>query len=226
MEIKWKVVGVFGGIGFIISLLVGAISGVGFGTVILRGIVSGAIFGGIGFGLTILIKNYLPGLASEDGETETDDELETENGGIDIVIEEELPSPSMDTGDMTPEEAGDEEESAESAFVEEVEERSEGDLEAADEAEEVEELEEADSEEEPELVTLGEGSDVDSLPDIGEFSGSFATGGDYENDEDNADEQASAVEYTGGGNSPIEVLGQEESPANVAKAVQTMLKRE
>ena len=90
MDINWKVLAIFGGFGFILSLLVGAISGVGFGTVLVRGILSGVLFAGVGFGLSILIKKFLPGLVSETEEAEE----EEESGGVDIVIEEEAPQAS------------------------------------------------------------------------------------------------------------------------------------
>ena len=253
MEIHWKTVAIFGGIGFFLSLLVGAVSGVSFGTVLLRGVVSAAVFGGIGLGLHLLIKKYLPGLVEG---TEGEDEAfaDEPGSGVDIVIEEEAPRNLQETSgsiDYTAEEDIDESMEG-SSFVEEVEEASSEDLASAadaggdesgkgdqdeaaggtaaaaaaaleageeDEAEEAEEVEEL-----QEAGTAGTEGDIDSLPDIGDFSGSFSTGGDDSEEGENSAFQSS--DFSGGGNAPVEILGQEESPETVAKAVQTMLKKE
>ncbi len=242
MEIHWKTVAVFGGIGFFLSLLVGAVSGVSFGTVLLRGVISAAVFGGIGLGLNVLIGKFLPGLVGDEAGEEQAEEDET--GGVDIVIEEEVPRTVSEAAALSADDDSDESLEEGSSFVEEVEEASSDETgpsaelskagngvsaengdesDEADEMEEVEELEEAD-EDGAGVQAAGVDGEVDSLPDIGDFSGSFSTGGDYDG-EDGGDTLQS-VEYSSGGNAPVEILGQEESPENVAKAVQTMLKRE
>jgi len=220
VNINWKIIAIFGGIGFFISLLTGAISGVGFGTILLRGIISGIIFGGIGFGLTFIIKKFLPEMDAEEKS-----ELEEDVPTVDIVIEEENP-PSIGEEFKAPEEdeAGiglDSDISGSQSFVEEVEETSGEDLEAA-ELEEAEEVEEAD--ESAELVEIDESEGVDALPDIGEFSGTFSTGPDFSDDSGN--EGTEDVQIYSDDNSSIELLGKDEDPAAVAKAVQTMLKRD
>jgi hypothetical protein len=242
VEIHWKTVAVFGGIGFFLSLLVGAVSGASFGTVLLRGVISAAVFGGIGLGLNVLIGKFLPGLVGDEAGGEQAEEDET--GGVDIVIEEEVPRTVSEAAALSTDDDSDESFEEGSSFVEEVEEASSDETgspaelakagngvsaengdesDEADEMEEVEELEEADEDGAGVRAAEVDG-EVDSLPDIGDFSGSFSTGGDYDG-EDGGDTLQS-VEYSSGGNAPVEILGQEESPENVAKAVQTMLKRE
>lgn len=223
MEINWKVIAIFGGIGFFLSFLVGIISGVRFGTILLRGLAIGVVFGGIGFGLTFVIKKYLPGLLSDEA-AETEEEIP----GVDIVIEEELPRQQVEDANVESADESEESEDAESTFVEEVEESSTESTEFAEtetvETENTERKQEsAKAEEVEELPTMEEDENIDALPDIGEFSGSFSTGGEYEEGEE---EGGDTGQFSGSSSAPVEILGQEEDPAVVAKAVQTMLKKE
>jgi hypothetical protein len=240
VEIHWKTVAVFGGIGFFLSLLVGAVSGVSFGTVLLRGVISAALFGGIGLGLNVLIGKFLPGLTGD--ETGGEQAEEDETGGVDIVIEEEVPRTVAEAAALSADDDSDESIEEGASFVEEVEEVSSDEISSsaavlrngngeeaeetdeADEPEEVEELEEVDENGAGTAAAEVDG-EVDSLPDIGDFSGSFSTGGEYDG-EDGGGNTLQSMDYSSGGNAPIEILGQEESPENVVKAVQTMLKRE
>jgi hypothetical protein len=221
LDINWKVLAIFGGFGFIISLLVGAISGVGFGTLLFRGILSGVLFAGVGFGLSILIKKFLPGLVSETEEAEE----EEESGGVDIVIEEEAPQASSVAAaeaaggeelfsDTPTQESGPAEEEEESEnFIEEVEEIS-GD------SSEQEEVAEGSSEPE-DLIEVDADTSVDTLPDIGDFSDSF-TNEIAEEGSEGGESQMQSVD-----SSPtIDLNGREEDPRTVAKAVQSMLKKE
>jgi len=213
LEINWKLIGIFGGIGFFFSFIAGAIGGVKFGTILLRGIVSGALFGVLGFGLTFVIKKFLPGLESEEGASEQE-----EQQGVDIVIEEEAPAAGSESLPEIINEGGEIPEGED--FVEEVEETS------GENMKPVEEVESLSGEEEPEeLVEIddAENGGVDSLPDISEFSGSFSSGSDEGMDDSDGPHD---LQSSSGGESTIDVLGSEESPANIAKAVQTMLKRD
>lgn len=222
MDINWKVLAIFGGFGFIISLLVGAISGVGFGTLLFRGILSGVLFAGVGFGLSILIKKFLPGLVSETEEGETEEE---ESGGVDIVIEEEAPQVSsaaaveaaggeelVSNAPTQDSETAEEEEGSEN-FIEEVEEIS-GDSSEQEEAAE-------ESSEPEDLIEVDDDTSVDTLPDIGDFSDSF-TNEIAEEGSEGGESQMHSVD-----SSPtIDLNGREEDPRTVAKAVQSMLKKE
>ena len=210
MKINWKIIGIFAGIGFFISFLSGIIGGVKFGTIFLRGIIGAVIFGGIGFGLVFIVKKFLPGLSSDEPE-----DSEDEQPGIDIVIEEENPLEAPGLGlEVETAEALEGE-----SFVEEVEETSGEELRPMEAAADFNSAEES-----AELLDVDDAEDVDALPDISEFSGAFSTG--TELDDSGEGGSSEDAQMSSGGESTIDVLGSEESPADIAKAVQTMLKRD
>ncbi len=204
MEINWKVLAIFGGFGFFLSLLVGAVSGVGFGTILLRGLISGVLFAGVGFGLSLLIKKYLPGLLSDAAETESGKE---ESAGVDIVIEEEA-------GDSVREDMSSAADARDTGFAEEEEEETENFI------EEVEEIS-SESSEPDDLIEVDDETSVDALPDIGEFTDSFAT----DVSEEDSEEQESRMQSIDS-SATIDLNGREEDPRMVAKAVQSMMKKE
>ncbi len=215
MQTNWKVIAVFGGIGFVISLLAGVIGGVAFGTILWRGILGAAGFGALGFGISYLIDKYLPELTGAEGEPELGSE------GVDIVIEDEEMPPRTAREDFG---EGEEESEEGAGFVEEVEETV-GEDESTGEPSE-DDFSEESSEESPEFIPTDITSDIDTLPDIGELAGSFE-GGEGSDIQDYDD--GSTGESAGGRSgrsSTVDLLGEEKDPREIAKAVQTILKKE
>ncbi len=222
MQINWKFLAVFGGAGFFLSFLVGLISRAGFGRILFRGLISGALFAGVGFGILFLIKKYLPGLASESEAEEPGSE------GIDIVIEDEEPtaplraagrqrrasSPAEDSDIVRGDDQDDEEPS--NAFVEEVEERS-GETLQEDEEEEI-----SISEPEEDLIDVADNVNIDSLPDITDFSGSFSR--DTEEEEESEEGNDSELSSLGAARKNRSETDQD--PEIIAKAIKTMLKKD
>ena len=216
MQNNWKVIAVFGGIGFVISLLAGVLGGVAFTTILWRSILGAAGFGALGFGITYLIDKYLPELTGAEGEPEPG------AGGVDIVIEDEAMPPRESepaySGSVFGE--GDEESEEGDSFVEEVEETVEESEE--DEGFRDQETEEEVSEETAEFIPTDITSDIDTLPDIGELSGSFEGGGEsYVQDYDSG-----STGGRKGSSSTVDMLGEEKDPQEIAKAVQTIMKKE
>lgn len=89
--IPWKIVGFSGLLGALLSLLVAVISGVGFGSALLRALVLGLTFAGLSVVLSIIIKRFLPELL-EIPESETEkNNAGGEPEGIDIILPGEDP---------------------------------------------------------------------------------------------------------------------------------------
>lgn len=212
---NWKVIGGSAVFAFILSFIVGAVSSVSFGLILLRALIGAGAFGGIAFGAIYIIKQYLPDLGATLS-LETEDR--PEEGGIDIVIEDEHPPQpkpkSTESNESTEDESivvpeGLEAETADevesdsngNTFVEEVEETG-GSI--GSDVEEVEPIEE-------------EVKQIDSLPDIGDMSDSFTFSSEEE--EDSYSEESSDTPS-------IDINGEQQDPRVIAKAVQTMMKKD
>jgi hypothetical protein len=208
-----------------ISLLAGVIGGVSFGTILWRSILGAAGFGALGFGTLYLIEKYLPELTGAEGASEPGSE------GVDIVIEDEAMPPRESGAEQEfqgPDLGEIDEESEEGAdFVEEVEETV-GETENSEEGRENEDYgtSEESTDETTEFIPTDITSDIDTLPDIGELSGSFEGG----EGSDMQDYDGGSTGGSGGGrsgrSSTVDVLGEEKDPQEIAKAVQTILKKE
>jgi hypothetical protein len=218
MEISWKFSALCAACAFVISFFFGIIGGVGFSTLVMRAFLGSLIFAGFGAGAYILVKKFLPDLIQEPGGTEPFGD------GVDIVIPDHNPHERTDRESERPSElinrrieagydqrtpSGDEEEL--DSLVEEIEEISndEGITPRGRPAPSVT-AEEANAPGETENVEY-----IDSLPDVGAFSDSFASV--------HREEGPDRGEFPGGGLS--EEKG-DQNPAVLAKVVQTLLKRE
>ena len=247
---NWKFIAGSAGFAFFISFLTGLFSGVQFGTLLLRAVMGGIAFGGLAFGIEYIIKRYLPELAKAISPEEQHQEA---SPNVDIVIEDENPPGSAgyapteeqasteedtrkptgesdisadntdenipdSTGEFSPpdNETDDSDDSDDTGeFVEEVEE-----LGGAEESPAPQSKSSEDSEEIADLeVVDDEEATIDALPDIDNLSDSF----DHtESTEDGWEE----VDSSQDSNMTVDVGGVEEDPRIIAKAVQTMLKKE
>jgi hypothetical protein len=190
--------------------------GVGFAVIILRAFLGALVFGALGFGADILLRRVLPELFVPAGEK-----------GVDITVP-----------GINPHERSGEEEFADGAEDMEDLRAASGEPymaqdEAGDLVEEIEELphSEADTVEsfaasgvrgggEEQSPETGEASeDLDELPDMGELDVSFAGSGE--------DESPEVPARTGSrGNAKAAVITENNNPALIAKALQTVLKRD
>ncbi|MFO8065755.1 MAG: hypothetical protein R6V29_14120 [Spirochaetia bacterium] len=210
----------------------------GFGTLLLRAVVGALVFGALGYGAYILISTRLPELLSQPSTSQTEEASAAAGYGqnVDIVVDDESEGGLEDTADN---EASDLEEVDEpaSAAGEAAAPGAPGTAdtpEAADApgsqaapatddglVEEVEEVAEA----APETPNAASGEDdmnensVDTLPDIGSFAG------DFESEGNEVVEDAEQTGTTGGGER-ASGSGVQQDPEVIAKALQTVMKRD
>lgn len=224
------------GIGaLILSVLVGLIAGVSFGTVLVRALASAALFGGAAVGITVVVERFIPGLVDGEAPSKADVEADSATAGsrVNIVVEDDdtetaaVGEPAA-SGARTPP-AGDEEGDpkrgpASAELVEAVEERLADDEEAV--------MSQAIEEEKHGAAVDVDGGAIDEMPDIGAFAGSFVSS-DYEQTEGVSDEGGDeAVSLPGPmrtDGSPSGGSGEAKAgndPATIARALQTMLKRD
>lgn len=215
---------------FVLSTLTGVVAGVRFSAVVLRALASAVIFGGSSAALFIAAQRLLPGItdpaAGDDGVAAargTDDHDPRGNrekegatappppgSRVEIILEDDDDADvseldDSDTEEMDSEPTGDD-------LVEEVQEQVVDDEEAAFAA------------------TAAEGSDAldarlagvtdEEMPDIGSFAGSFvAPGGEGE-------EEAVEYEQSAPSGKSGDAQANGSDPKVIARALQTMLKRD
>lgn len=218
MERYAKNAGVTAAGAVLVFFLIGVISGSPFPSVLFRAIISGIIFGGAVFGLMIAAERYLPGLVSD--ERSVDDEAGSEDAKgshVDIVVEDDTELedvPEAAAAEAGTRDAGDESEVGESVgeetLVEEVQEQT---------AENAEEIMQAAIEEEQDGVAIaGERSEVDDMPDIGAFAGSFVSSEYSENEERTGGSSLSHRDSS--------AVDAGNDPAQIARAIQTLLNKD
>jgi hypothetical protein len=232
----------FAGSAFAIATLTGALAGVGFGAILLRAVIGAIVFAGIGYGSYIVISARLPELLSGGAATSSTAQADGYGQNVDIVVdddgeEDELPAaeePDAAESDRaagaeqtaeagTSQAHGDEDEPGD---LEEVAEDVESPAGGGDElVEEVEEVAAAPADSTASAKSESEDVDensVDALPDIGGFAGDFESEGA---------EGAEVVEEDDsnggfGGSSRAQSHGIEQDPEVIAKALQTVIKRD
>jgi hypothetical protein len=208
----------FAGSAFAIAFLTGIFAGVGFGTVILRALIGAVVFAGLGYGTYIVISTRLPELLSRAAAPEREAEGYGQN--VDIVVDDddEVPDAAEEL------EAADEPSTAAEGEAGELEEVGDEESAAAGEGgdELVEEVEEvAASSGAPDTSSSGgedvDENSVDALPDIGGFAGDFEAEGTevVEDDEGGTSGSSRAREH-----------GIQQDPEVIAKALQTVIKRD
>ena len=210
-KIHLRFIAITAGAALIIALLIGLFSGVGFGSVLLKSLLSGIIFGGLAFGIDFVARKFLPELFSSNFESDDSENADNEidipepiadgTPNINIVLDEENPhaaaKPQDDDGD----------------FVEEIKavNDDEGNI--------------------SEALPEGAVSDVeeieDDLPSLDQFSSSFADGvGDTIESSNGAGPNSGSKSLGGAKSEAVDIMGDEHSPADVARAVQTLLAKD
>jgi hypothetical protein len=228
----------------VIALLAGLFGRVAFFDLLLRVLLGGAVFGLFGAGVSLLLMRFVPELFEQQeteeegftvatGEAEEKEAPAQQGNNLNIVLDGD----EYSYGDIAESTAENEVESGEfgedeEQFVEEVSEReNQSGLEEQRDSDtarssQVSAVSESKGSENPagasadyqEFENL---ADVDTLPDLDEFSDSF---------ESVAAAQDSENESIGGGGysstDSVDIMGDEQDPATVAKAVRTIIGRD
>ncbi len=190
----WKIITVFAGSAFVLSIAAGIAGGVSFLILFLRAVAGGIVFGGLGFLVSFVFRKYLPELFTINGEgaVQTEENGETEGApNIDIVIDDEQEEVS----------------GAEGQYAESQMEPVEGEIKMEEEvsipvpAEDIGEILQSEN--------------PDELPNIEAFSDSFNSAELEQND---------GASLTG--SVSVDIMGQEEDPGTVAKAIRTIMKKD
>jgi hypothetical protein len=200
---NWKIPAIAAGGAFLLSFLIGLAGQVGFGIVMLRALLWAVIFAALSFGADLLLRRFLPELFSGESNDEDADER-----SVDIILEEENP---VDTGN--PEDAGEFEEAEDK--IEEAEMVSEAENEEGDEFQGVDEPEElkADADDSPGSPDNSDTASESEFSDFESVETAFAV----------SDEVEPEIEKPAAN---IDVLGIDEDPATVARAVRTFMKKD
>jgi uncharacterized membrane protein YgcG len=226
MRISWFFAGVIAGTAFFISAVIAGFAGVPFGVLLLRAAISGVLFAAASIGAELLLQQQLPELyAAIRGEQEPGSPSAAEGAesgeGVDIVLESEEGQEEAEFGAETLAEGEEEAEavppSASDQLVEEVAEATaDGDEEASETAGQPKEA----------ATETEESRSVDSLPDIGEFSETFESGDSGSSSK--SGNQSGSGQYSSSGESSGEGPrgSGSEDPAAIARAIQTVLKRD
>jgi hypothetical protein len=197
---NWKIPAVAGGGAFLLSLLVGVAGRIAFGVLATRALIWALIFAALAFGIDWLLRRYLPELYS--GSADSPEEGERT---VDITLEEENPvAGSQETLDA-----------AETAEVtEDDDEVSAGET----EAEELETLGEAGENAKADIESSGNDEEEDDLPegDLADFGAAGSEFSGAKSEEETPRQQAESVD----------VLGMDEDPATVARAVRTFMNKD
>ncbi len=228
----------------VIALVAGLFGRVAFFDLLLRALLGGAAFGLFGAGVSLLLMRFVPELfeqqeTEEDGFTVATGEAEEkespaqQGNNLNIVLDGD----EYSYGDIADSAAGNEVDSEqfgddEEQFVEEVSDTDDQSGKAEQWAAEAANASQAPAgpENRAEEKTAGASedyqefenlADVDTLPDLDEFSDSF---------ESVAAAQDSEDESNGGGGysstDSVDIMGDEQDPATVAKAVRTIIGRD
>ncbi len=199
----WKMIAVIATLAFLFSFISGLIGSVGFGIIIIRAIIGAILFAGIGYGISILLRKFLPELFETHAET---DLVSDEN----LSQKQELPVNGKPQIDISI--GSDKEEFAvEMAPVDSPDLDSESG--AEDKSALVDEITESTSEVDEAAEDNHIPSNIDVLPDMGVFSNSF-------NSAEDLDSSGTSGPVT------LDIMGEEQDPELVAKALRTMVKKD
>ncbi|TVR87891.1 MAG: hypothetical protein EA428_12555 [Spirochaetaceae bacterium] len=232
LAVNWKLAVGAGVAAFLLSVFSGALGGVGLGAIIVRAPLAGLLFAAFGLGLELVVRRFLPelfdaGTSQELGSRvnivvdDEDEQLSEVQGQTRDAATPELNGEQGDAGvaeKSKSENDWDELDNPEESLVQEVQEARQQDADAEtaepelvdettpDKASEVSEKTEADSQ-----VAANE---LDELPDVGRFAEDFSSDGTQDSPQ------------VAGSSSPRSAESDGQDPAMIAKALQTMLKRE
>ena len=206
MSFNWKIPAVAAGGAFLLSFLIGLMGTVRFGVVTMRALVWAVVFAVISFGVDLLLRKFLPELYS--GQTHGPDE---DGQTVDITLEEENPiGAEIPEMDEDPASGPGEDEAAGSILTET------GPVSAGGESEDEREFGQLAEVEEPDMVdevSSEDGTAEGEFSDFQSFEGAFDT---PERIDQPGKPQAAS----------IDVLGIDEDPETVAKAVRTFMKKD
>ncbi|MDA3941806.1 MAG: hypothetical protein PF693_21265 [Spirochaetia bacterium] len=201
----WKIIAISATLAFLFSFIPGLIGSVSTGVLLFRAFMGAIVFGLMGFGFSVLLRRYLPELfefRSSSSRLENDSE---------IVLESDDSSIGQSTIDISIDDEtentllnSDSEEKG--AQIDEESKKTGDDL--------IDEIVETGKPDESDLNN-GVPGNIDVLPDMGVFSNSF------ENTDDAGDNGSG-----GTGTVSVDIMGEEQSPELVARAVQTMVKKD
>ena len=213
MTLNWKLLAASAGGAFALSFFTGMLGKVGFGTAFVRALVWGIVFGGLAFGVEYALKTFLPGLF-EKGVEMPPDEAPT----VDITIEDENPHA---TGQMVESAAASAAASAADSAAPDVAESDETDgfdevgpdLDPSGADDASDELVEESSEDRRTVPDSQHDDSSDELPGFASMESTFETA----ESGDDADESTPVS---------VDLLGSEEDPEIVARAVRTFMNKD
>ena len=204
MEINWRFPAATAAAAFVIVVLTAAISGVGFGALLFRAFFGSIVFAILGAGGELFVRKFLPELVVES--TAVDEA----GSSVDITIDEENPHERDDQPNPHEREEG--ERVAQSPDV-----MGEGDAINDGDVEEFSTVDEPENE----VSAEGGSSDgqevADTLPSFDRVETSFETSVESRTDQPEGSASRSAT---------VDVMGLEEDPTVMAKAVRTLMKRD
>jgi len=195
----WKMITVIATLAFLFSFISGLIGAVGFGIIIIRAIIGAVLFAGIGYGISILLRKFLPELFEAQIES-------------DLVSEENLSQKQEDSVEEKPQidiSIGSDKED----FAMEMEAVDNSGLETNVDSALVDEITESKSDVDEVAEDIPIPSNIDVLPDMALFSNSF-------NGTEDIDSSGSTGAVT------LDIMGEEQDPELVAKALRTMVKKD
>jgi hypothetical protein len=210
MELNWRWGALAGAAAFLVSLFFGVLAGVFLGPLVLRALIGGIVFAVIGMACSELVNRFLPELVEPEARSAAAD---GSGENVDIVIQDE--AEAAETGDGFSDSDRDRSSGDMDNLVEEVEESSV--VETGREA-----AKSASTRFQPgaEPVAVGaalvEDADIDELPDLNRFSGSFV--------QERFPEAGTARNSPAG--SAASGTATDSNPQLMARGIQTLLKKD
>jgi len=208
-----------------IAFISGLFGRVSFAIVLFRTLLGGGVFGVFSFGILMLLKRFVPEIfepasgehpGDASGEESSPVAYPQQGSRVDIVLDGEETEYSSDTEDENPYVQAD---GQDNDFIEEVREaESEDSPGMVKKAAGVMEKDDAAAASDDILDTYGDLSDVDTLPDLDEFSNSFENTASSQEDDSYIENHKA--------DKTVEMLEGKHDPATVAKAVRTIIRRD
>ena len=198
----WRIIVISATLAFMLSLIFGLLGSVSLGILLVRALSGAVVFGAAGFGISTLLRRYLPELY----ELQKDHSLEIKD---DLPEAEGLHSDSVDSDNISFTGAKIDISIDDGIDVPAVEAKTGNDAGSAGGMEEENNLVDEISED------VQTPANIDALPDMGVFSNSFEG-----NMDDIVDGASNAGAVT------LDIMGEEQDPELVVRAVRTMVKKD
>jgi len=207
----WKIIAISATLAFLFSFISGLLGQVSTGVIFFRAVLGAFVFGALGFGISILLRKYLPEIfeLNPDLPSKDNEDLSQiqEPSGLSSEADNSVsdrPLIDISIGDETEQAVS--EESLDSKSIPKDENSNKNEL--------VEEVVETGETEESDDNNQIPGN-IDALPDMGVFSNSFENS--VSEDGDNSSRPGAVT---------LDIMGEEQDPEFVAKAVRTMVKKD